>query len=364
MKRVLIIQPALPSYRVDLIERLMRRLEAEGDELWVHCAARDYLGVRTAEQLPSGLRYTTKLYLRAFFLKKTPISVPIAPLRALLWADVVVVPGHLHELEVMLSAILIKLRGRRLIWWGSFPTERSLKRRVRLWVAGRCDGIAAYMPSQREGLPTHLQARTRSLNNGLKPLDSPPLRPKLSERPRAIAVIGRASPKSKILPWLLELDRWKGDHLTIHLIGTSAEELMQAQVGSFERISIEPHGYVEGEESLLKILSKCRVSFYPGAVGLSLMEGMRAGLPTLLAAPPAPHMPEFEIFVEGEHGRLFESEAYPTPDELRAPWPKALDEMLSDEPWLDEAQARCLARGEAFSTKVMAERFCELIYAR
>ena len=153
--------------------------------------------------------------------------------------------------------------------------------------------------------------------------------------------------------------------LTVHLIGTSSAELLSAEVPQVEGVTIKPHGYIESEEALLMVLSECRLSFYPGAVGLSLMEGMRAGLPSLLAAPPAPHMPEFEIFEEGEHGRHFEAEKHPSQTGARrASCPEALAEMIDDGRWLDEAQARCLERGEAFSTKVMAERLFELICGR
>jgi hypothetical protein len=215
------------------------------------------------------------------------------------------------------------------------------------------------MPSQREGLPKELRSRARSLNNGLKPLSLPPETPKLSERPLGVAVIGRPSPKSKIKEWLMTLSEWRGGALQIHLIGTSEADLAPLSLDPPPEVELYAHGYVEGEAELLELLARCRVSFYPGAVGLSLMEGIRAGLPTLLAGPPAPHMPEFELFIEGELGRHFSSDEHPNEEWPR--WPEALGAMLHDLAWLDDAQARCLAQGEAFSTKVMAERLYELI---
>lgn len=359
MKRTLIIQPTLPSYRVDLFERLTAQLERDGGALWVHYAERDYLGVKAAQALPQGVRRSIKRYYSGGLLRKTPLSYPALPMEALMWAEVLVIPGHLHELEVALSAVVAKLRGLRLIWWGSFPSEAPFKRRARLWAAGCCQGIATYMPSQRAGLPERLQARARSLNNGLKPLSDPPRRPKLSERPPGVAVIGRPSPKSKILSWLMTLSEWRGGPLHIHLIGTSEADLAPRSLQLPPEVEVHAHGYVEREEAMLSVLAQCRVSFYPGAVGLSLMEGVRAGLPTLLAAPPAPHMPEFELFIEGELGRHFSADEHPNSAKPR--WPEALAALLDDHAWLDEAQARCLARGEAFSTKVMAERLYELI---
>ena len=163
MKRVLVIQPTLPSYRFDFFERLAARLEAEGGALWVHYAARDYLGVRAAAKTPEKLRLSEKIYHVHALLKKTPISSPLAPFTALRWAEVVVVPGHIHELEVLLSALWSKLAGKRLIWWGSFPQEGRIKRCVRLWAAARCDAVATYMPSQRATLPETLRSRAHSL---------------------------------------------------------------------------------------------------------------------------------------------------------------------------------------------------------
>lgn len=361
MKRVLVIQPTLPSYRVDFFERLSAALEAEGGALWVHYAARDYLGVQAAKRLPDGAKLSEKLYWTKGLFKKTPLSAPLAPLKALLWAEVVIIPGHLHELEVALSAGLSLLRGKRLIWWGSFPEEGRAKRQARLWAAGRCDAIATYMPSQLMALPPALRAKARSLNNGLKPLSAPPLTPRLSERPRAIAVIGRPSPKSRISPWLSSVAaRWTGGPLELHLIGSSAEQLPPlSELRLPANVSLKTHGYVEGEEALLSILSRCRLSFYPGAIGLSLMEATRAGLPSLIAAPPAPHMPEVEAFEEGLTGRCFSDERYPSA--RHEAWPEALESTLSDERWLDQAQQRCLARAEAFSTEVMAIQMYALI---
>lgn len=359
MKRVLIIQPTLPSYRVDLFERLAQMLKAQGGELWVHYAEQDYLGVCAAKQIPINLEVSKKYYWTKGLFQKTPLSYPFVPLKALLWAQVVIIPGHLHELEVGLSALLSKIRGIKIIWWGSFPKENAWKRKVRIWVAGHCDGIATYMPSQKAKLPPSLQAKSLSLNNGLKPLDDSLDAPKLSKRPRGIAIIGRPSPKSKILTCLTELTQWQGESIQVHLIGTSKEEL-QNQLIESPYVTIHAYGYVENEQDLLKILSQCRVSFYPGAIGLSLMEAVRAGLPTLLASPPAEHMPEFELFEEGKLGRYFSSDEDPVLKDYPR-WPQALRAMLNDEQWLDQAQAHCLAQGELYSTKVMAENLYELI---
>ena len=363
MKRVLVIQPTLPSYRIDFFERLAAHLEAEGGALWVHYAARDYLGVRAAAKMPEKLRLSEKVYHFNDLLKKTPLSSPLAPYTALRWAEVVILPGHIHELEVLLSAIWGKLSGKRLIWWGSFPQEGRTKRRVRLWAASRCDAVATYMPSQWAALPETLRGRARSLNNGLKPLQKPPHRPKLSERPRAIAVIGRPSKKSGIIPWIRALcTRWRGGALTVHLLGTAEEDLSELQPLVLpEGVEVHAHGYVEGEAALLSILAGCRLCFYPGAIGLSLMEATRAGIPTLIAAPPAPHMPEVEAFEEGVSGRYFEAEDYPAASPSLPPWPEALEAALEDEVWLDQAQVGCLERGLTFSTEVMAKQMFELI---
>ena len=84
---------------------------------------------------------------------------------------------------------------------------------------------------------------------------------------------------------------------------------------------------------------------------------MRAGLPTLLAAPPAPHMHEREVFVEEEVGRFFTLRERLSMSD----WGARLHEALTDDLWLDEAQARCFKQSEAFSTKRMAHEMYALI---
>jgi glycosyltransferase involved in cell wall biosynthesis len=155
----------------------------------------------------------------------------------------------------------------------------------------------------------------------------------------------------------------------VHLIGTRKDQWDAARGGLepshlSSHIKVHAHGYVEREERLMEIMGRCRVSFYPGSVGLSLLEGMRAGLPTLIAAPPAPHMPEREVFVEGEVGRFFTLKPHahhnsPHPFE-GSDWAERLEELLSDEAWLDEAQAKCFQQSARFSTAMMARQMLAL----
>lgn len=369
MKRVLIIQPTLPSYRVDFFERLNASLSASGGALWIHYAERDVLGVSAAERLPQGPRLSVKRHVSWRGARSLPLYLPLVPREAIEWAEVVVVPGHLREPEAMLSALWSGLRGKRVVWWGSLPPPKSpLIKWARERMLERVDAIATYMPSQRASLPPHLKRKARSLNNGLKPLAAPPQHT-LSQRKRAVCVIGRPSEKSLILPWLAQLHTWQGGPLEVHLIGTSKDQWYAAR-GALEpshlpsHIKVHAHGYVEREERLMEIMGRCRVSFYPGSVGLSLLEGMRAGLPTLIAAPPAPHMPEREVFVEGEVGRFFTLTPHAHHSSSQpfkgSDWAERLEELLSDEAWLDEAQSKCFQQSARFSTAMMARQMLAL----
>jgi hypothetical protein len=80
-------------------------------------------------------------------------------------------------------------------------------------------------------------------------------------------------------------------------------------------------------------------------------------------------MPEREVFVEGEVGRLFtlspnahsNSASHSVKPFEGSDWAERLEEMLSDDPWLDEAQARCFKQSERFSTAMMARQMLALI---
>lgn len=93
--------------------------------------------------------------------------------------------------------------------------------------------------------------------------------------------------------------------IKFHVVGVSLQDLDP-------ELSVPPNVYLYGalidEYQIARIANLCRIAFYPGAVGLSLVHAAAYGLPTVLLGDPSKHMPEFELVLKADCGIVVPSE--------------------------------------------------------
>lgn len=357
-RRVIVFQPALPSYRINLFERLAQRF---GDRFSV-CYAESNLGVLTAS--PPAADWAHQLppiYRLAVGLEWQP-GVLATPVRR---GDVVVVSGAPRNLSNMLMLVWARLKGARTIWWGQFWSATSRRRNLplRMLLMRLADAVILYTDKEVEAYragPGRSDRRpVTALNNGINVDPILALRRpfKPAERDKAILFIGRLTSKAGLSLVLRALSDSRLADITLHVIGDgddlSALKSLAAQVGVSERVVW--HGGITSESSIAAIANSCRLFVYPGSVGLSLIHAMAYGLPAIVHDDPRRHMPEIAAFEDGRTGVAF------TANDVGS-LASAIDQIIiSNELLLTASAAASVATETTFNTSFMTERFVSII---
>lgn len=127
----------------------------------------------------------------------------------------------------------------------------------------------------------------------------------VENRNRAILFIGRNTPKAKFNQLLCVAETKECADVTFHVVGVHKQELpFPSKVPG----NVVFHGVLINEVEIANIANKCRVAFYPGSVGLSLIHAAAYGLPTVLLSGKSNHMPEFELVSKANCALLASSE--------------------------------------------------------
>ncbi|WP_282175222.1 glycosyltransferase [Vibrio diabolicus] len=323
--RLIIIQPAIPSYRVPLFERLSKL-----HNLKVIAAKEDFLGVKSI----LGLHFSTYCsgffaFLGAFYwLRGLPL------LKEYSKGDIVVLNGNPRILNFMILFVLLRLRGITTVWWGHGWTANSfgVASKVRLF-------IMRHLPSARLLYTDDEVNRlgldnTFALNNGL---DSESIRNAISKvDPHTttsssgklhLVFIGRLTKKSNVS---LILDALKLLDNRFHLDVIGDGEELQELVNSANLRGIDSritwHGRVYNEDQIAKVMLGSHYFIYPGSVGLSLIHAFNYSLPAILPEDKKKHMPEFAAFKEGYNGFSYIDNPHALAELLNKIYNKSIEE--------------------------------------
>ncbi|WP_394155662.1 glycosyltransferase family 4 protein [Loktanella salsilacus] len=354
--RITVLQPGVPSYRVDFFARLAEHF---GERFAVHASPLD-LDVLTifdhAFEWERRLGPIRPLPGGAMDWQPKALSVPFSR------GDVLVLWGAPRSLTVILTMLRARMRGVKVIWWGHYLSPGSTFWRLALRTAlmRRADAllfyteveIAAYRATaagREDPRPVH------ALNNGIdtSAVDEARTPYRAEEREEALLFIGRLTDKARLLVALEALAQEQIGHIVLHVIGGGDhQDALQAKatnLGIGNRVIW--HGGMTDEARIAKVANRCRAFVYPGDVGLSLLHALSYGLPAVLHDHTASHMPEIAALRPGENGETF-------PIDNAAGLAKVICELISDTQRLNRLSEAALETTRAeFNTARMAERF-------
>lgn len=307
-KRIYIIQPAVPQYRVPFFDKI-----SDAYRLLVYTNKRDFLDVSSVENrdyVRFGKGFRT-FFDKAYWHKGLPL---INPYRK---GDMVIINGNPRILNYMILMILLKLRGIQITWWGHGWSGGShgVSSKVRLILSKIADKRLFYTDAE---LCKIKERNSFALNNGLC---SREIRKASSglEKNRyddlselhsfKFVFIGRLTRKSKILT-LLEALKITPVNVSLKIIGDGP---LFSPVKDFilkNNLSnrVELIGALFDEESIAKEMYNAHFFVYPGSIGLSLIHAFNYGLPALIHDEDELHMPEFAAFKEGYNGFTFKQD--------------------------------------------------------
>lgn len=363
--RVVILQPALPKYRVPVFRELARRpgldlLLVYGRFPTIPNVAPD--GFQAREHL-----HRTLPLPGGDWLWHTP---PRELLRAGA-CDVLVIPWNLRYLSMV--PLLLHARAQRLpvVLWGhgySKHEDRS-KRRLRYAVIRLADAVVVYNyrvadAVVRAGLP-----RTRVFV-ALNALDQAPIRAAAADwlaRPQDLAAfrhegriasgpnllfVSRLDPGNRVDVLIRAVDILRrtlpGARATIVGGGADMPNLaaLAASLGIEDRIRLV--GPLYEESALAPHFLTADLFVYPANIGLSILHAMGYGLPVVTGDRLDTQNPEIEALRPGENGLLF---AHGDPAALAA----TIASLHADPHRLATMRAAAAATTERFTTGRMAD---------
>jgi len=354
-KKIVIVQPALPKYRIDFFERLYKEY---GESFKVYYASSD-LNVKSAEKIiwASCSGEIKKLFF-GFFIQPG-IRLNLSP------GDVVVISGNIKNLSFLRFFILSRLRGASVLWWGHFSSAGGsrLGLLLRSFFMLLSDAVIFYVDTEVHRFRSSLSyirciPIVCSLNNGIDISYIRELRLNYSSTSRDIdfIFIGRLTDKASV-SLVIEAMNLIENKVTFHIVGDGALKFCLTEKARSLGLSnqITWHGAIDDEKTVSRLMNRSKVFVYAGGVGLSLIHAMSYGLPAILHSSSHNHMPEFDAFEDGVTGFSFE---FNNSTSLS----KAMKTALSDITRLSMMSRNAIDKiGPDFTTEGMARRFLALI---
>lgn len=357
--RILIIQPALPSYRVPFFVRLN---ELFGARLLVFASPHLELATLNRNEIEAPWMHALAPMKRFWpGLEWQPGALRVAIGRG----DILVLSGQPRTLSTLALILKAKFVGARIIWWGHYWTATSKPWRaiIRMAITRLADAILFYTDQEVKEYSTRYEASNhkliKGLNNGIEVKDIKALREPYSfdKRPRDLLFVGRITPKAELGLMLKALSHQLCSDTTLDVIGDGEELAMLRDEANRLGISdrIVWHGATTDEARIAEIANSCKAFVYPGAVGLSLVHALSYGLPAIVHDNRWQQMPEIAALRPGENGITFKQGSVVALAEATA-------NLLARSEELAEMSARSVLTTEhSFNAADMTQRFIAMI---
>lgn len=366
MRRVVILQEVLATYRVEFYEKLRAALAEEGVELALaHGAASGERAMRGDEARLSWAH---------------PVGVwrprlPGAPVWLKAWrltrgADLVIVE-HANRQLINYPLLLLSLLGhRRLAFWGhganlQAPSSDSAAERLKRWTARGPHWWFAYTEGSAHRVAGHgfdpdritvvqNSIDTVSLSSAVRAVTEQALddfRRETRTRKGATALFIGALYQEKRLPFLLEVaarvhQRRPGFVL---LIGGDGPARPVVERAGEQAPYVRYLGRLDGERRNLA-LRAADVVLMPGLVGLAVLDAFAAEAP-LVTTAIGYHSPEMEYLENGVNGVVL-----PDPNDVEG-FADRVVELLRNDAQLKRLCAGCRSSAERITTEAMVGRF-------
>lgn len=309
--RVAIFYHFFPHYRKGIIEQISRQTEAVflGDSIGED-------GIRPHE-FQDGQNFKHSNCWRVWKFVFQPKTI----LEAFKDYDAFIFLANPNHISTWLAAILLRIRGRRVIFWGHGfkSSDKSIKNIVRKSFFSLADAFYTY------GWRAKLNAIKLGFApekiyvgfNSLDYIEQKKVRDHLLSRGRGtanretlITCISRltAACRYDMLLDAIKLAQDNGpQRFRVSIIGDGPERAKLEQKARDLNIEAEFHGAIYNEKEIAKHIYNADVTVSPGKIGLTAMHSLMYGTPVISNNDFIGQMPEVEAIVPGFTGELFES---------------------------------------------------------
>lgn len=357
MARLLIVQPIVPSYRIDFFAKLSSALD---QKLTVFAGKGGLPGMAEVKDFP-WLHYVGSVRPILFGIDWQSDVLGIE----LHSDDVLIVCGAPRSISTILLLIRARVLGVRTIWWGHYwsATTKAWRLELRKFLFHLADGLLFYTDLEttefRLGALRNSWKAISGLNNGIRNEEASSLRIEYTPhlRKRSIFFIGRITEKAQLDILFRALGQDTLKSVFIDIIGSGPEKEQLQRLASDLGISsrVRWHGAITDELAISRIANQCKLFCYPGEVGLSLIHAMNYGLPAVLHDDRYKQMPEYSAFLESKAGWCFARNNTSSLADV-------LTERLNDHDGLVEASHRAIsAVTHSYNTSDMVFRTLKLL---
>lgn len=363
MRRVVILQEYVPTYRVPFFDALRARAAKEDIDVVVACGRPNGSQNLRGDAANVGFVHHLRQHEVSVFGRRVVFRGVGDAIRG---ADLVILEQARRNLDSYWLLGPWRSRKTRIALWGHgrdyVRRTKSIDRFVQRWLTSRADWFFAYTPGgvkavTDEGFPL---ARTTLVQNSI---DTTQLRLQVAgvvahemesfQREHDLrgktAIFVGALDESKRLPFLLEAA--KAIHVAQPdfrlLVAGDGPLRREIEAWTTSESWITYLGQVGGEVKALALAS-AQVMAMPGRVGLVAVDSFAAGTP-IVTTDWAWHAPESEYLVHGLN-------AIVTADAV-TPFAHAVTEILADRPRLVGLSEECLAGSEQYTLEAMVENY-------
>lgn len=356
--KIIVIQPAVPTYRLTFFEKLSARL---GARFCVYSSDLK-LGVLTEQStVPNWCRRVGSItnLIAGFQWQHGIMDIEVSK------GDIVVIWGTVRALSSVTMLIKCRIKGAKTVWWGHYWSSTSTGWRVwlRKIIMNASDYLLFYTDQETQEFcrwvkPTKY-SRVHALNNGIETSAVNALRAPYSaqSRPPRLLFIGRLTAQKEIPVLLQALAICRCSLVKLDIIGAGPEEDNLSALASELNVSdrVSWHGGTTDEGEISAVANRCRAFVYPGPVGLSLIHGFAYGLPAIVHDDRWRQGPEIAALSHMQNGIVFRKGE---PEDLA----NVIDRMINNIGQLDAMSAAAKKTvQEDFNVDRMVTRFEKLI---
>lgn len=231
--------------------------------------------------------------------------------------DIVVIPGNPRDIGYYYLLLKLKMKGIKVIVWTQYwsHTSTGIGFYIRKKLFNFFNGIIFYTEKEvslyLESLNNNIKMPIAGLNNGLNfdLISSFSTNYNAHERNNNILFIGRLTKKSNVGQLITAIGMCKSKEIKLHIIGSGEDINEYKKLTKIYQVEAIFYGSLINEDSISKVMNKCTLFVYPGAVGLSLIHAMSYGLPSIIHDDFSLHGPESAALVENLTGYIFEKDS-------------------------------------------------------
>jgi len=324
MKKVLVIQPLLPKYRIAFFNKLGEnfsefRYIIQSSQPWrkglLEAAETSEINFVTESV------HTISFFGDRFFYQKLKFPRDFGK------GDVLVISGNMRYLNLFKDIVKARRRGVGIVWWShGLPAKLNFKQKIKKYLIGKLSDVILFYNETEVASLVNNGADKQSvfaLGNSLDTEKINIIKSQLTEDDISAFKEKNNLTGKKILLFLSRLTRKA-------MLEVAAEAMVELKKrfpdivyvvigsGEFEdffkksaaKFGVADNflwiGSIYDEEHIAKWHLASDLYVYPGDIGLSLIHSLCYDLPVVVHSKIENHGPEYQEFVEGRNGLTFE----------------------------------------------------------